>query len=310
MGTHWQTWRRPVSAAGWAILAWLVLLSPMVASAAERFDTPDQAVAALVSALRSGEQAPLLKIFGQEGTKLVSSGDPVADRQARERFLAAFDQDNKITYQGDDRAILVVGDEDWPFPIPAVKRGERWQFDTASGQQEIIDRRIGANELDTIEVCRAYVDAQRDYATEDRNGDGLLEYARSFMSRPGKRDGLYWPVASGENESPMGPLMARARARGYSATEGKPTPYYGYYYRILTAQGPHAPGGAMNYVVRGHMIGGFALVAYPAKYGVSGIMTFIVNHDGIVYQKDLGPDTSREAKEMARYDPDQSWKAP
>jgi hypothetical protein len=290
------------------ILAWaLLVISPSAALAAQSFASPEHAVTALVSALRSGEPQRLLKVLGPEAEKLVTSGDPVADRQARARFLTAFNQGHELVHHGDNQTILVVGEDQWPFPIPTVKRDGQWRFDTLAGQQEIIDRRIGANELEAIEVCRAYVDAQREYASVDRNGDGLLQYAQSFMSRPGKRDGLFWPVANGETESPIGPLMARTRAEGYSTAQGKPRPFHGYYYRILKGQGPHAPGGTVDYVVRGQMIGGFALVAYPAQYGSSGIMTFIVNHDGIVYQKDLGRETAKRAKEMVRYDPDPSW---
>lgn len=303
MGKTWGV--RPL------ILAWALLsFSDATAFAAQSFDTPDQAAAALVSALRSGKPERLLKVLGREGETLVNSGDPVADRQARARFLRAFAQAHELVRHGDERAILVVGEEQWPFPIPAVKLDGRWRFDTLAGKQEILDRRIGANELDSIQVCRAYVDAQREYAFTDWDGDGLLEYAQGFMSSPGKHDGLYWPAAGDEPESPIGPLMARARAEGYSTAQGKPRPYHGYYYRILKAQGPNAPGGAQEYVVRGHMIGGFALVAYPAQYGSSGIMTFIVSHDGILYQKDLGPETALKAKEMERYDPDPSWMEP
>lgn len=284
--------------------------SPTAALAAQVFDTPEHAVTALVSALRSGDPQRMLKVLGPEGEKLVTSGDPVADRQARARFLAAFNQAHELVPHGDDQTILVVGENHWPFPIPAVRRDGHWLFDTLAGEQEILNRRIGTNELDAIEVCRAYVDAQREYASTDRNGDGFLEYAHSFMSRPGKRDGLYWPAAPGETESPIGLLMARARAEGYSTAQGKPRPFHGYYYRILKAQGPHAPGGTMDYVIREHMIGGFALVAYPAQYGSSGIMTFIVNHDGIVYQKDLGPETAKLATELDRYDPDPTWTEP
>lgn len=290
-----------------ALLAWV---PAALAVEAERFASPDQAAAALVAALRGGDTARVQKVLGLASPRLISSGDPVADRQARERFLTAFDQAHTIVAQGDDRAILTVGEDDWPFPIPAVRTGAGWRFDAKAGEQEIINRRIGDNELSAIEVCLAYVDAQHDYATKDRNDDGFLEYAQRFVSRPGMHDGLYWPATDGEEESPIGPLMARARAEGYAKTEGKPTPYHGYYYRILTAQGPHAPGGALNYMVRGHLIGGFALVAYPAQYGASGIMTFIVNHDGEVFQKDLGPDTAKIAKAMTRYDPDPSWTKP
>jgi hypothetical protein len=226
--------------------------------------------------------------------------------------VAKADEGKKVVKEGDARAILVVGKDEWPLPIPIVKQDSGWHFDTKAGAQEIVDRRIGANELNAIEVCRAYVDAQTDYAMKDRNNDGFKEYAQKFVSSPGKHDGLYWPAQAGEEESPMGPLAASARAEGYGSThvEGKRTPYYGYYYRILKAQGKSAPGGAVDYVVKGHMIGGFALVAFPAEYGVSGIMSFIVSYDGVVYQKDLGPSTAKIAGAMTRFDPDPTWKTP
>jgi hypothetical protein len=203
--------------------------------------------------------------------------------------------------------VLVYGDDDFPFAIPIVKKGEQWHFDTDAGRSEILARRIGRNELATIQVCLAYVDAQREYGSTDRDGDGLFEYAQKFRSTPGKEDGLYWPSEPGQPESPLGELVADARSEGYA---GKPqgSPYHGYLFKLLKAQGPHAEGGAYDYVVRGNMIGGFALVAYPAQYGVSGIMTFVVNHDGVVYSKDLGPNTTKLAAAMTRYDPDSSWK--
>jgi hypothetical protein len=273
------------------------------------FASPQQAADALIGAAQKGSKGDLLKILGPGGNKIVSSGDPVADARAKEKFAAAAQESEKVENQGDDRAILIVGKDDWPLPIPIVKRGDRWMFDAKAGEQEILSRRIGANELDAIEVCRAYVDAQTDYATKDRNNDGFIEYAQKFVSSPGKRDGLYWPSEAGEEQSPIGALMASARAEGYGKSREKPSPYHGYYYRILKAQGDNAPGGAEDYVVKGHMVGGFGLVAFPAQYGVSGIMTFIVNHDGNVYQKDLGPDTAAIAEKMTLYDPDKSWKA-
>jgi len=285
--------------------------SAIAASVPEtKFESPEQAVAALILAARNGNTDDLLKVLGPESKKLVTSGDTVADGQARAKFVADFDAASKIIRQGDVRAILVIGKDEWPFPIPVVRQKASWRFDAKAGAQELIDRRVGANELDTIEVCHAYVDAQREYATKDRNNDDFLEYAQKFVSSPNKHDGLYWPAQAGEEESPIGPLFASARAEGYAASRGKPTPYHGYYYRILKAQGPHAPGGAVDYVVRGHMVGGFALVAFPAQYGASGIMTFIVNHDGDVFQKDLGPNTAKIARSMVRYDPDASWKKP
>lgn len=273
------------------------------------FASPEQAAEALIGAAQKGRKGDLLKILGPGGNKIVSSGDPVADAQAKEQFAAAAQESEKVEKQGDDRAILIVGKDDWPLPIPIVKRGDHWIFDAKAGEQEILNRRIGANELDAIEVCRAYVDAQTDYATKDRNNDGFIEYAQKFVSSPGKHDGLYWPSGAGEEESPIGELMASARAEGYGKSREKPSPYHGYYYRILKAQGDNAPGGAEDYVVKGHMVGGFGLVAFPAQYGVSGIMTFIVNHDGNVYQRDLGPDTAAIAEKMTLYDPDKSWKA-
>jgi len=273
------------------------------------FATPEQAVDTLVAALRAGRTSEMLRILGPGSKRLVSSGDAVADAQARRRFLAAYDVEKRLEHDGDTRATLAVGKDDWPFPFPIVKRGNAWRFDAAAGAEEIIARRIGANELSTVEVCRAYVDAQREYAEQDRNHDGFIEYAQKFLSSPGKRDGLYWPAVAGEEESPIGPLVASARAEGYStAARQGPRPFHGYFYRILKGQGPAAKGGAYDYVLNGHMIGGFALVAFPAQYGVSGVMTFIVNHDGVVYEKDLGPRTRDLARKMTLFDPDSGWK--
>ena len=246
--------------------AWLTLPAAAIAAGDRqaRFDAPDQAAQALVEAARAGQPRRLLQILGPDGRKLVFSGDAVADKLGREKFVAAYEQANRIELQSAARAILVVGEKQWPVPIPLVKRGTAWRFDTRAGVREILDRRIGRNELGAIEVCRAYVDAQRDYATLLRRSDGLPEYAQHFMSSPGDRDGLYWPAGAGESESPMGPLVASARAEGYAAGKGTrqhPTPYHGYFYRILKRQGEHAPDGARRYLVDGHMIGGFALVA-------------------------------------------------
>jgi len=273
------------------------------------FATLDQAVNALVTAAEAGSMSDLLRIFGPDGKPLLSSGDAVADRQALDRFVALYDESNRITTEGADRATLVIGKDEWPFPIPLVRNAGNWHFDTAAGKEEILNRRIGHNELSVLEVCRAYVDAQREYASKDRNHDGFDEYAQRFASSAGKRDGLYWPTKAGEEDSPLGPLFASAQAAGYSGkpVQGAHTPYYGYYYRILKAQGPDAPGGAYDYVVNGHMIGGFALVAFPAQYDVSGVMTFIVNQDGDIYQKDLGPNTAAIADHMTRYNPSASW---
>jgi Protein of unknown function (DUF2950) len=273
----------------------------------KRFASAEEAMQALVGALRAGDTKALLGILGSEGRTLISSGDPVADRRSRETFLQAYDAANKLVANG-NTTVLRIGNDDWPFPIPLVKDGERWRFDARQGRQEIIARRIGRNELYTIQTCLAYVDAQREYYAEDRNGDGILEHARQFGSTPGKRDGLYWPTKPGEPPSPLGDLIVRARAEGYRRAEGGgPTPFHGYLYRILTAQGPDAPDGMYDYITRGHMIAGFALVAFPAQYDVSGVMTFIVNHVGVVYQKDLGPNTRATALAMRTFNPDATW---
>ena len=228
-------------------------------------------------------------------------------RQALEHFVASATAMTRIEKDGDDKASLILGREDWPFPIPLVHGASGWTFDAAAGEEEILARRIGRNELGAIDVCHAFVRAQRDYASEDHDGSGVLKYAQRIASSSGKRDGLYWPPVEGEPLSPFGPLIAAAVAEGYKKSSDKPTPYHGYLYRVLKEQGPHAPGGAYGYVINGNMIGGFALVAYPVDYGNSGVMTFIVNQQGGVYQKDLGEDTDEIAGKMTRYDPDSSW---
>ncbi len=274
------------------------------------FASPGEAVQALVEAVKAGDMEALSAILGPEGRDLISSGDAVADKQERERFVRSYEQSNKLERPTETKAVLIIGQDEWPLPIPVVKEGGTWRFDTAAGKDEILNRRIGRNELNTMQVCLAYVDAQREYARVAREGDGLLTYAMKFRSDEGKKNGLYWPTKEGEGLSPLGVLVANARAEGYSrkTSGGQPTPYHGYVYRILTAQGPDAPGGAYDYVVNGKMIGGFALVAYPAQYGVSGVMTFLVNHQGVVYEKDLGTDTERLARAMQAYNPDNTWK--
>jgi hypothetical protein len=279
-----------------------------LAAAAEQktFASPEAAAKALVEATRNDDVAEMLAILGPDAQDIVSSGDPVQDKAAAARFAAAAQQ-MRLDPSGDGEETLSVGGDNWPFPIPIVKRGDAWLFDTAAGEQEILNRRIGRNELNTIDVCRAFVEAQRQYAGQDRDGSGVLKFAQKFLSSLGKHDGLYWPAATGQETSPMGPLVADAVAKGYTVASGEPTPYNGYFYKMLTRQGPHAPGGAYDYVINGNMIAGFAMVAYPAHYGSSGVMTFIVNQQGIVYQKDLGPNTMALVKAMARYDPDSSW---
>ena len=297
------------SVTGIALMA--IAASPAISAAARQstFATPAAAVDALIAANRHSGLGELLAILGPAGAKLIRSGDPVADAHGRARFLAAYDAAHKIEFERRNRAVLIVGKENWPMPIPLVRERGRWRFDTEAGASEILDRRIGHNELSVIEVCRAYVAAQREYAARRVRSGAPAEYARHFMSRSGQKNGLYWPVEPGEEESPLGPLIARARAAGYTpgALHAKPRPYFGYYFRILTRQGKNAPGGARRYLVHGHLTGGFALLAYPATYGDSGIMTFLVNEDGIVYQKNLGPRTVRVAGRISQYDPDMSW---
>lgn len=281
--------------------------SPASAAVVQRrFASLEEAVGALVDAMRAGDRKTMLAIFGQEGKGLVWSGDEVSDRHARERFVAAYDDKHRLE-AGGGKVVLVVGRDDFSFPIPIVPDGPSWRFDTAAGREELLNRRIGQNELNIIQVCLAYVDAQREYYASDPDGDALLQYARKFASSPGRRDGLYFETKAGEPPSPLGPLVARARAEGYSRKTSAPVAYWGYYYRILTAQGKDAPGGAYDYLAHGRMMGGFALVAHPAQYGVSGVMTFIVNQDGVVYQKDLGPDSAAIARAMKEFNPDSTW---
>ena len=291
-----------------AILAvtWMPILASSMALAQQDYKTPQAAADALVATARSGDQKAALVVLGRGGEDIISSGDKVSDDAVRERFVASYDTKHQIAIEGDSKAILVIGNNDYPFPIPLARNKDgTWSFDTVAGRQEILARRIGHNELDAIQTSLAYVDAQNDYAAKDR-GDGEGAYAQRFISESGKKDGLYWPTAQGEEESPLGELFADASRQGYRAGEGR-SPYHGYYYKILTKQGPSATGGAIDYVVHGKMIGGFALVAYPAEYRNSGVMTFIVNHDGVVFQKDLGPRTDELAERMTSFNPDQSW---
>jgi Protein of unknown function (DUF2950) len=274
------------------------------APAQKSFASLNEAVDALVAAIRAADRKALVEILGPQGSPLVWSGDDVADRTAFQRFTAAYDRAHRLE-GGGGKVVLYVGDDDFPFPIPLVPEGPRWFWDTDAGDDELLNRRIGQNELSAIQVCLAYVDAQREYYAR---GTGLLEYAQRLESTKGKRDGLFWETKPGEQESPLGPLVARARAAGYPLPPRLgPAPYHGYFYRILFAQGPDAPGGAYDFLVKGHMIGGFALVAYPAVYGASGVMTFIVNQDAVVYQKDLGPKTAQITNAMKTYNPDKTW---
>lgn len=285
--------------------------SALAAAASQKtFKSPEEAVRALVDAVKGGDTKGLLMILGPTEKELVFSGDEVADKAWRDRFVKAYEEMNKLVSENDKKVILHIGNGDWPYPIPVVKKGETWFFDTKAGKEEILNRRIGRNELNAIRVCLAYVDAQREYILKDRDEDKLLEYAQRLISREGEKNGLYWEAKEGEEQSPLGPLVAKAAVEGYTGKRpiGKRTPYHGYYYKILKAQGKNAREGEYDYVVNGKMIGGFALVGYPAEYGDSGIMTFIVNQDGVVYEKDLGKDTEEIATAMKKFDPDQTWK--
>jgi hypothetical protein len=275
--------------------------------AGQAFATPQEAAQALVDAAAQNDTAALLKIFGASGRDIVESGDAAEDKAGRAHFTELAHAKMGVEPEPDNpnRATLVVGAEDWPFPIPLIRKNGQWYFDTAAGRVEVLARRVGRNELTAIDVCRGYVEAQMEYASKDRNGDGVLQYAQKLMSSPGKRDGLYW---EGESGSPVPKSFADAAASMFA--EGKkPVPYHGYYFHTLKAQGPDAPGGAVDYVVNGKMIGGFALIAYPAEYGVSGIKTFMVGHQGIVYEKDLGDATATLARQVLRFNPDKTWKA-
>jgi len=283
---------------------------PVVATGAEQktFATPDEAVDALFTALKADDDAALVAIFGDKHKTLVVTPDKAANSANRAKAAAAMQTYRLLEEQGKDKRVLLIGDQAWPLPIPLVRVGERWRFATEEGEDELVNRRIGENERGAIAVLRAYLDAQKDYAARDRNGDGVLQYAQQLASTAGKRDGLYWPAdaAKGEEMSPFGPLVAESTAylKGHEAGDA----YRGYHFRILTRQGANAPGGAYNYIINGRMIAGFAMVAYPAQYGDSGVMTFIVSHNGKVYEKDLGKTSATLGANMAAFDPGASWK--
>ena len=279
--------------------------TPSGSNAQESFKTAEEAAEALVSAARTGDRKGILTVLGRDGADIVSSGDAIADASARKRVIAAYDAKHQVVMEGPDKAVLIIGGENWPFPIPLVRKDRSWRFDTAAGRKEILYRRIGRNELSAIQAGLAYVDAQQEYAEQGVAGNGV--YAQRIVSRPGQKDGLYWPAQSEADDSPLGELVSSAAAEGYRVDQQR-APYHGYYYKVLTRQGPDVSGGALDYVVRGRMIGGFALVIYPAEYGNSGVMTFLVNHQGNVYQKDLGPNTARIAASMTEFNPDDTWR--
>jgi hypothetical protein len=276
------------------------------------YATPELAVQDMVSALEPLDKDHLRRVFGADGDELISSGDSVADRIAAARFLEGYNQKHELVVNIDGSRTLEIGNQDWPFPVPIVEHMGAWHFDAEAGLDEILNRRIGQNELDTIQTCLAIVDAQREYAIRDPDGDGVHEYAQKFLSTRGAglRDGLFWETTSEEEPSPLGLLVADAATEGYRRGSNKElVPFRGYYYRMLYAQGPHADGGAFDYLVGDDLIGGFAVVAWPAAHGNSGIMTFIVNYDGAMYQADLGDSTDRLARSMTKFDPDPaaSW---
>jgi hypothetical protein len=291
----------------------LALGAPVAVRAADvgkTFATPEEAVSALVAAASAQDSNAFRVIFGPVGVE-IQNPDRVQAANELTAFNAAVSQHQRIVHESDAKCVLEVGDNSWPFPVPIVKRDGRWFFDTEAGKEEILSRHIGKNELATLQAVRAYVEAQREYAAKDRDGDDVLEYAQKFNSTPGTKDGLYWPPDLDGEISPLGPLVAEAQTLGYGRKpreEGAdPQPFHGYFFKILTRQGKSAPGGKYDYVINGNMIGGFALVAWPAEYGETGIMTFIVNQQGRVYQQNLGPQTAKKVEKMKAYDPDKAW---
>jgi hypothetical protein len=294
-------WTKTLTPAA-ALLAAAVL---SYGQAVRTFATPQEAAQALTEAASKNDTEALLKLFGPAGRSIVVSGDPAEDKAGREDFARMAREKLTIEQPHANRAEIVVGDQAWPFPVPLVRRNGQWMFDSSAGKVEVLARRVGANELNAIDVCRGYVEAQMKYAENDRAADGNLEYAQTIVGKTGKHEGLY---VEGESDHLVPKSFADAAAVMLAAQGKKPQPYHGYFFHILKAQGPAAEGGAMDYVVKGEMIGGFALVAWPAEYGVSGVNTFIVNHHGVVYQKDLGPTTPALARQMTRFDPGPGWK--
>ena len=298
------------------VLALLAL--PALSRAAQQapvqrsFKSADEGRQALIAAVQAKDHRELAAIFGPAQQDL-EPGDPVEQAAEFKHFSHEIAEGVALDMQGESKAILLIGDEKWPFPIPLVKKGDSWLFDTVAGREEILNRRIGHNELLAINVCRAYVDAQKEYYNmPEPDGDQIPKYAQHMISRPGKRNGLYWPTVAGEKLSPLGPLVAKAKEEGYmlprkEGEHGK-RPFHGYFFKILKKQGKSAPGGKFNYIINGNMVAGYALIAYPSRWGVSGVMTFIVNQRGRVYQKNLGPKTAKFAKKMDSYNPDLTWK--
>jgi hypothetical protein len=292
-----------------AVLSALLLVSaPTLAATGKVYPDATAATDALVTAARSGEVKAVLAVLGDRSKAFLVSGDAVSDRAALTRFVELYDRNHELSSPDENTRTLAIGDDAWPFPIPLVKGKTGWSFDTAAGEKEILARRVGQNELDAIQVCIGYVEAQRDYLERNPDGASAPHYADRLLSTPGKRDGLYWQSAPGEPESPLGPAVSGAVGQGYTLKRGAKAPYRGYHFRILTAQGPNAEGGALDYRQNGKLSRGFALVAWPAAYGKSGVMTFLVNQAGVVVEKDLGAKTPSIAGAMKTFDPDASWK--
>jgi hypothetical protein len=287
------------------------LFSGGCASSQKTFSDPNQAVDAFVTSLRNSDASQTRHILGLEGDEILMAGDPIEVKDSVKKFLNAYDVQHQLSTNDNGTVTLSVGNDNWPLPIPLAKDNkDKWYFDTDAGKDELINRRIGRNELDTIQTCLAIDDAQHEYAENDPDHDGIPAYAQKFISDPGRKNGLYWETPDGEPSSPLGPLVATAENEGYSAltsTSAGPQPYHGYFYRMLKAQGPAASGGARDYMVGNNMLGGFAVIAFPAAYGNSGVMTFIVNQDGIVYQRDLGSETAKLANEITTFNPDTQW---
>lgn len=303
------TSRKP--GARYACVVLTLVLAAMAVSALSAdqriFDSPGAAVNALVKAADKDDMNALDSILGSDARNVLSSGDAVADNNAREDFVAKYHEMHRLAYDVQDQVILYIGADNWPFPIPLTRQANGWTFATAVGKQELLYRRIGRNELYTIDVLRNLVNAQREYAESSREFGGGTQFAQKVQSDPGKHNGLYWPVAAGEPQSPIGPLIADAVAQGYRTGSGRLIPFHGYCYKILTRQGPNAPGGSRNYIVDGRMTGGFAFLAYPASYRASGVMTFMVNQDGVLVQKDLGPETPTISSKIDEFNPDSTW---
>ena len=284
----------------------LMAASTVTADDVKTFSTPEKAVDAFIGAVRANNLDKLQSIFGKEAQDLVVTEDPVADEKARRDFLERYDAKHQLTKQADGSQLLVVGNDSWPMPVPLVKSGNKWKFDAPRGFEEVVNRRVGENELSAMQTCLAIGDAQRDYYHEDRDGDGVLEYAQSFRSTIGLHNGLYWPSNPGEPLSPLGQFVATATEEGYTAASNS---YHGYHFRLVRSQGPSAIGGAYDYMVRDDQIGGFAVIAYPTEYGDSGVMTFMVSHSGVLYQRDLGPSTEAEVWKIETFEPGEGWTA-